>query len=309
MRHRIHRRALLGLACTFALPLLAGSGAAQEQKLPVAATFSILGDITREIGGERIALSMLAGPGEDAHAYQPRPDDAKRLAAAKVIIVNGLGFEGFLDRMIKSSGAKGAVVTASKGVKPIQAAGGHAHGHGHSHGKSDPHAWQSVQNVKIYAANIRDGLIAADPAGREHYQSRAAAYLVKLDALDADIRVGIGRIPEARRRVISDHNAFQYFTRDYGVAFLSVRGLSTAEEPSARAIASAVKAVREAKAAALLLEKSGNPKIIERIAAETGLKPAGALHADTLTGPGGEAPDYISMMRRNLETLVKALGS
>ena len=297
----IARRNVIQFAAFFAaLP----SGAhAQAQRLPVAATFPILGDFAREIGGERIALTLLVQAGVDTHGFQPAPDDSKKLAAAKLIIANGLGFEGFLDRLIKASGTKAAVVLATKGADIMAAAGA-----GHGHGGSDPHAWQSVGNAKVYVANIRDALAAADPAGKDVFNANAAAYLGKLDALDAEIRAAIAKIPAGRRSIVTDHNAFRYFERDYGLKFFALRGLSTATEASARDVAKTIRDVRASKATAIFVEEMTNPKTLERIAAESGVKLAGTLYSDTLTPEPGPAPSYIAMMRANLAALVKGLA-
>src|ERR1051326_990230 len=161
--------------------------AAAQDKLKVVASFSILADLVKNVGGERVAVGALVGANSDAHVYQPTPSDAKTLADARVVVVNGLGFEGWIERLIKASGTKAAMVVAAQGIKPRKAED--------DHGGADPHAWQSVANAKIYVANIREGLSAADPAGKAVYQANATAYLAKLDALDAEVRAAIARIP------------------------------------------------------------------------------------------------------------------
>ena len=183
--------------------LLLASPVAAQERLKVIATFSILSDLVRNVGGDRVDVAMLVGPGGDAHVYSPSPADAKKVADAKVVVVNGLGFEGWIGRLVKASGSKAPVVTASKGVKPRKTGAAQGHGHGHGDADSDPHAWQSVGNVKLYVANIRDGLIAADAAGQAAYEANAAAYLAKLDALEKEVRRNGGKNPG---RPTQDHH-------------------------------------------------------------------------------------------------------
>src|SRR5690606_13829396 len=191
------RRLILAAAVS-----LAAAPAFAQEKLPVVASFSILGDFVRNVGGERIALTTLVGPDGDAHVYSATPADAKNLADARVVFVNGLGFEGWMDRLVKASGSKAPLVTASRGIKTQRMAGGDSHGHGHSHGAVDPHAWQSVANAKVYIANVCDAMSKADPAGKAEYEGNAKAYLDKLDSLDKEIRAVVNAIPKDRRRVI-----------------------------------------------------------------------------------------------------------
>src|SRR6266571_581486 len=222
------------VAATALMLMAAGAASAQESaqesaknRIKVIASFSILGDLVKNVGGDRVEVATLVGPNGNAHVYAPSPGDAKKVADAKLVFVNGLGFEGWLERLVKASGTKAPIVVATKGIKPLERAGGHDHDHDHDHGRADPHAWQSVANAKIYVANIRDALIAADPAGKDAYLANAAAYLAKLDALERDVREVVAKIPADRRRVITSHNAFGYFEGDYGIAFSAPQGVST----------------------------------------------------------------------------------
>jgi len=192
------------LALAAALAVVLGPARAQD-RLHVIASFSILGDFVKNVGGDRVEVGTLVGPNGNAHVYAPSPGDAKKVADAKLVVVNGLGFEGWLERLVKASGTKAPIVVATTGIKPRERAGDH--GHDHDHGRADPHAWQSVANAKIYVANIRDALIAADPAGKDTYTANAAAYLAKLDALEREVREVIAKIPTDRRRVVTSHNA------------------------------------------------------------------------------------------------------
>lgn len=281
---------LLSIVLLIASPLHAA------ERLNVVASFSILADFVRNVGGDRINLTTLVGADGDVHVYTPAPGDAKRIAAAKLVIVNGLGLEGWLPRLVQSAGSKAQVVTVSAGIAPLKLGSA-----------ADPHAWQSVPNAKIYVTDIANALAAADPDKAEFFRTAAKAYLEKLDALDREVREAIGKIPPERRRVISTHNAFGYFAAEYGVQFIAPLGVSTETEPSARDIAAIIGQIRAARIPAVFLENISDDRLIRRIAAETGARVGGTLISDGLTGEKGSAPTYIDMVRHNIKALTSAL--
>jgi len=297
------------LAATALAALFAAPSARAQDRLNVIASFSILGDFVKNVGGDRVEVATLVGPNGNAHVYAPSPGDAKKVADAKLVFVNGLGFEGWLERLVKASGTKAPIVVATKGIKPLERAGEHEHDHDHDHGRADPHAWQSVANAKIYVANIRDALIAADPAGKDAYSANAAAYLAKLDALERDVREVIAKIPADRRRVITSHSAFGYFQDAYGVNFTAPQGVSTEAEASAKDVAAIIAQIRKQKVAAVFLENVTDPRLVEQVARETGAKVGGTLYSDALTDDKGDATTYIDLMRHNLRQLASALVS
>ena len=272
------------------------SSAQAQQRLNVVASFSILGDFVRNVGGERVSVTTLVGPDGDVHVYTPAPSDAKKIADAKLLVVNGLGLEGWLPRLVQSSGSKATIVAATTGIAPLEKGSA-----------ADPHGWQSVANAKTYVADIRDALAAADPAGAGVYRANADNYLAKLDALDRDVRAAMAQIPQGRRKVISTHNAFGYFAAAYGIEFIAPLGVSTESEPSARDIAGIITQIRAAKIPAVFLENVSDPRLIQRIAAETGARVGGTLYSDSLTGEKGDAPTYIDMVRHNIKALTSAL--
>jgi zinc/manganese transport system substrate-binding protein len=300
------RRLTLAVAALAALSVAAPARA--QDRLNVIASFSILGDFVKNVGGDRVQIGTLVGPNGNAHVYAPSPADAKKVADAKLVFVNGLGFEGWLERLVKASGTKAPIVVATKGIKPRERAGGD-HDHDHDHGRADPHAWQSVANAKIYVANIRDALIAADPAGKDTYVANAAAYLAKLDALEREVREVIAKIPADRRRVITSHNAFGYFQDAYGVNFIAPQGVSTEAEASAKDVAAIIAQIKKQKAAAVFLENVTDPRLVEQIARETGAKVGGTLYSDALTDDKGDATTYTDLIRHNLRQLASALVS
>jgi zinc/manganese transport system substrate-binding protein len=272
--------------------------ATAEERLNVVASFSILGDFVKNVGGNSVNVTTLVGPNSDAHVYSPTPADAKKIADAKLVFINGLGMEGWLPRLVQSAGNRATIVTATEGIAPLK--------HGSD---ADPHAWQSVANAKIYVANVSAALSAASPANAALFKSNAEAYLAKLDALDREVREAVGKIPQGRRKVISTHNAFGYFTAAYGIEFIAPLGVSTESEPSARDIAAIITQVKTAKIPAIFLENISDPRLIQRISAETGASVGGTLYSDSLTDEKGDAPTYIDMVRHNIKVLTRALGN
>lgn len=288
-------RRLLGLIGL--VLVMAGGAARADDRIDVVASFSILADMVRNVGGDRVEVTALVGPDGDAHVYAPTPADAKKVAAARLLVVNGFGFEGWMPRLLQASGSKAQIAVATKGIMPRKL-GGH----------EDPHAWQSVANAKIYVVNILDGLIAVAPDHADIFKANADAYLAKLDALDREVREAVAKIPEARRKVISTHDAFGYFADAYGVTFFSPLSVSTDSEPSARDIAAIIAQIKVAKIPAVFLENISDPRLIRQIAAETGARIGGTLYSDSLTGEKGQAPTYIDMVRHNIKALTGALA-
>lgn len=276
--------------------LLIASPLHAADRLNVVASFSILADFARNVGGDRINLTTLVGADSDVHVYTPAPADAKRVAEAKLVIVNGLGLEGWLPRLVQSSGSKAQVVTASAGIVPLKLGSA-----------ADPHAWQSVHNAKVYATDIANALAAAAPDDADFFRDQVKAYLEKLETLDREVRAAVAKIPPERRKVISTHDAFGYFSAEYGIQFIAPLGVSTETEPSARDIAAIIGQIKAQKIPAVFLENISDDRLIRRIAAETGSKIGGTLISDGLTGEKGPAPTYIDMVRHNIKALTSAL--
>ncbi len=307
-----NRRSLVAyLVAGLSLAALPTAAFAQE-KLPVVASFSVLADFVKQVGGERVSVTSLVGPNGDAHVYSPTPADAKAMAAAKLVVINGLHLEGWLPRLIKSSGTKATVVTATKGIKPIEAAEEEHDakgGHGHDHGHDDPHAWQDIANARIYVADIRDALGAADPAGKAVYDANATAYLAKLDVVEGEVKAAVARIPADRRKAITTHDAFGYFVKAYGIEFIAPQGVSTESEASAKDVARIIRQIKAQKVPAVFLENVTNPRLIEQIARESGARIGGTLYSDALSDASGPAGTYIDMMKHNISEIEKALAA
>ncbi|SEN78753.1 zinc/manganese transport system substrate-binding protein [Loktanella fryxellensis] len=293
------------LALTTALVALPHLALAQD-RLTVVTSFSVLNDMVSQVGGDRIDVATLVDADEDAHMYQPTPADARSLSDANVVVVNGLGFEGWMDRLIEASGFAGSVIVAVDGIatRDMPEMEGHA---GHDHGAFDPHGWQSLANARIYVANIAQGLSAADPAGAEVYAANADAYLAQIDATEAELQDLLAEVPQDRRTVVTSHDAFGYLGDAYGLTFLAPQGLSTESEASAADVATLITQIRAEDIAAVFLENVTDSRLVQQIAAETGATVGGTLYSDALSGPDGPAATYLEMMRHNVATLAAAL--
>ena len=291
------------------LCLLASTSLAQAASaapLKVVASFSIIADFAANVGGGRIELTTLVGPNGDAHVYEPKPADAVAMSKADVILVNGLQFEGFLPRLMQASGTKAPVVELTTGgqiLKP-ELAGDESQ----DQGEFDPHAWQSIDNAKIYVKNIAAAFCAADRAGCENYQANSAGYLERLEAMDLEIKAMVANIPLEKRVVITSHDAFGYFAKAYGLKFLAPEGVATQSEASAGDIAALILQIRLEKASALFVENISDPRLVEQISRETAIKIGGALFSDALSDANGPAATYLDMMRHNAVTLKGAIS-
>ncbi|ABC24498.1 metal ABC transporter substrate-binding protein [Rhodospirillum rubrum] len=314
----IARRCLLAAVPALGLALALGAGPSlAADPVKVVASFSILGDMVHEIGGERVSLTTLVGADGDAHVYQPTPSNARAVGAADLLVINGLGFEGWMDRLIDSSGYKGPVVIASQAVspRPMEEEDGHDHEADHDHGAGDPHhegldphAWQSLANGRLYLKAIADGLIAVDPAGAPTYQANLSRMIEAVDALETEVKRTVAAIPSANRKVVTSHDAFGYFASAYGLSFIAPQGVSTDAEASASDVAALIRQIRDEKIPAVFMENISDPRLLKRITAETGAVIGGTLYSDSLSGPTGPAPTYLKMMESNIRTLKAALA-
>ena len=276
-------------------------------KLPVVASFSIVADVAREVGGERVDVVSLVAPDQDAHVFQPTPADVKRLAAAKVFVVNGLGFEGWMARLSKSAAFKGLTVTAAAKVKPLAMAAHDEHdGLDHDHGKFDPHVWHNPQNVVLYADALAAGFAQADPAGASYYQQRAQAYKAKLAELDSWAAQRFASVPPARRKVLTSHDAFGYLAARYQVRFMAPQGVSTDAEASAKGVAALIRQVKKENVSAIFFENMADRRLLDQLSREAGVKVGGKLYSDALSA-SPEAASYLQLFRRNVSALVAAM--
>jgi len=273
-----------------------------DGKFRVVASFSILADLVAQVGGEAVTVTALVGPDQDLHSYEPRPSDIQAVAGAELLVVNGLGVEGWTARIAKAAGLRRAPVVASRGVVPRKGAAGTA-----EQGETDPHAWQSVPNVERYVANIRDALVAADPMHAVLYQANATTYLAQLAALDADIRAAYAPIPRSARRIVTTHDALGYYAATYGLDILAPQGMSTESEPSARDFANLIRQIRTQHIRALFLENVSPATLVKQLSQETSVKIGGTLYDDALSPPDGPAGSYIAMMRYNTGMITAVL--
>lgn len=306
MYDRTRRAVLKGVAAAAAgatAPLTAlraqPQSAAPASAPRIVASFSILADMAREVAPPGIEVSSLVGPNADAHVFEPTPAHGRRLAKADLVVVNGLGFEGWIDRLIKVSGYQGTVVVASAGITPRQ--GGY-------HG-TDPHAWQDLALARRYVANLASGIQRRWPERAAEVGVRSQDYTARIDALDRQVRQEFAAIPRPQRRVITSHDAFGYFGDAYGIDFLAPQGWATNSEPSAAAVARLIRQIREQQVRALFVENISDPRLVERIAAEARVGVGGRLYSDALSLPGGLADTYLKMFAHNARSLTTALAA
>lgn len=288
-------RTFLGSA--FASVVIAlGAAPASAKNLNVVASFSILGDMVEQVVGEHASVETIVGPDADAHVYQPSVSDARAVAGADVIFVNGLGFETWSDTLIAESGTKAPVYVVTKGVVPVLV-----------EGQADPHAWNALTNGVIYVQNIAAAMSEAMPEKAQVFNANAAAYIAELEALDVETRQRLSKLPADRRTVVTAHDAFGYLADAYGLNFLAPVGIDTEAEPSAQELASLITQIREQKVAALFVENITSPALVQQIADETGLEIGGRLYSDALSERGGPAKSYLAMFQHNMRTVLEAL--
>lgn len=297
----LSRRLLLALALAAAL----SPGAAGAQApVKVVASFSILADMVKNVGGEHVEVTALVGPDGDAHVYQPTPADARAVASAQVLVVNGFGFEGWMDRLVKAAAFKGVRMVATEGMTSYSMT---EIEDGKKTKVTDPHAWQDLQRGMVYVRNIVDGLAKADPARAPLYRANGDAYLAKLRELDAWIVAELAAIPKEKRQVITSHDAFAYFGRRYSVSFKAPVGFSTESEASAKDVAALIRQIERQKIRAIFIENMSDPRLLQQLASEAGAAVGGTLYADALSSSEGPAPTYIDMFRHNVGQLVAAM--
>jgi zinc/manganese transport system substrate-binding protein len=291
-----------------ALSVLAASGlltahANAAEAIPVVASFSILGDLVQVVGGDRVNVTTLAGPDADAHEFTPSPAHAKAVLGARLLVVNGLSFEPWAQKLAKSAGYKGETVVASKGVKSRNMAAEA----GHAHAETDPHAWQNPQNVVLYVNNIAAGLTKVDPSGSATYKANAEAYAKQLKDFDAQAKSQLDAFAPAKRKVITSHDAFGYLAARYGLTMLAPEGVSTDSEPSAKHVAELIRQIKREKIKAVFVENMSNPKLIDQLSKDAGVSVGATLYSDALSDANGPAPTYLKMMTHNLTQLLAGM--
>ncbi|MES0826825.1 metal ABC transporter solute-binding protein, Zn/Mn family [Ruegeria sp. SCP11] len=279
------------------LALVAFPAVAGEDDVKIVASFSILGDMVEEVVGELATVTTIVGPDADAHVYQPSVADAKAVAEADIIFVNGLGFETWSDTLISESGTEATVHVATEGVTPVEV-----------DGEIDPHAWNSLLNGVIYVNNVADTMKEAMPEHADQIAANADAYIAQLEALDAETKAKLAELPADRRTVVTAHDAFGYLADAYDMNFLAPVGIDTEAEPSAQELAVLIDQLKAEGAAALFVENITSPALVQQISDETGIEIGGRLFSDALSERGGPATSYLAMFQHNLGTLLEALS-
>lgn len=301
------RRWLLGM---LALGATGATRAQPAQAGRVVASFSVLADMAREVAPAGVEVTSLVGPDADAHVFKPSPADGRRLAQADLVLVNGLGFEGWIERLVRASGYRGTVAVAAEGLKARRGAGSHGHGHGHGHAHDvDPHAWHDLAHARHYVTRIAEALATRWPDRAAEIAGRRADYLSRIEALDQRLRERLAAVPREQRRVIVSHDAFGYLGAAYGIDFFAPQGWNTHSEPSAATVARLIRQIRQQQVRAIFVENISDPRLVERIAREAGARVGGTLYSDALSRPGGPADSYLKMFEHNVTTLAQALAT
>ncbi len=293
------RRALL-MALGLGATVFLSAGVARAKTLEAVASISIIGDMVKHVGGDRVHVTTFVGPGGDPHGFEPSPKHGKTLKAADIAFVNGLGLDGWMESLAKASGYAGKIVATSDGIRTRQM---------EEDGKdvTDPHAWNSAANGVIYVQNIVKGLSVADPEGAATYEANGKKYAEELQKLDDYAKQEIGSIPQAQRKVVTNHDALGYFGDAYGVQFLAVEGLSTEAEPSAKAIANLIEKIKMEKVKVYFVESSNDSRLVKQVAKATGAESGGELYVESLSKPNGPAGTYTAMFKHNVDLLVAAM--
>ncbi|MFT4465772.1 MAG: metal ABC transporter substrate-binding protein [Sodalis sp. (in: enterobacteria)] len=283
---------------SIAMALIVVSPMARAKTVDAVASFSVLADIVRQVGGEHVKVTELVGPDGDPHAFEPTPKDSQALAKADVVFVSGLGLECWIDRLVTASGYRGKVITASDGVSPRKM---------EEDGKTitDPHAWNSARNGALYARNVMNALIATDQQDADYFRQRGEAYIQQLEKLDAWAKAEFAAKPQGKRKVLTSHDAFGYFGAEYGVQFLSPVGFSTESEASASNVAGLIDQIKREHIATYFIENQTDPRLVKQIA--SGAQPGGELYPEALSATDGPAATYEAAFRHNVTTLAGSM--
>ncbi len=297
---KITMKSLLAVIIVALLGVAPATRAQDDKPLKVVASFSILGDMVKNIGGKAIDLTVLAGPDADMHTFQPTPAQVKAIAEADIIAINGLGLDRWMQPLIESSGTHAKLLVASAGVK--------ARFFGEDVRQTvDPHAWQNITFGRIYIRNIANALIGAAPEHGAMFRENMIKYDAELKKMDANIRDAFKNIPPEKRKIITSHDAFGYFGEAYDITFLAPQGLSTEAEPSAQAVAKLINQIKEEKVSTVFIENLSDPRLMEQIADETGARMGGTLYSDALSPPSGPAPTYLGIFKNNVPKMREAM--
>lgn len=282
------------------LVLACSSQAALAKNLNVVASFTVLADMAKQVGGEHVTVKSLVGPDGDPHSFEPSPQDSVALSKADVVIVSGLGMEGWMDRLVSASGYKGKVIVASEGISTRKMI---------DDGKqiTDPHAWNSAENGAIYAQNITRALVAADPEDAAAINDTGSEYVTRLKLLDSWAKTRFEAIPKSKRKVLTSHDAFGYFGQEYGVTFMAPVGFSTEAEANASDVAGLIKQLKEQHIKTYFIENQTDPRLVKQIAAASDAQPGGELYPEALSAANGPASTYEMAFKHNVDTIANSM--
>lgn len=288
------------LPISLALGAMLISPLALAKTVDAVASFTVLADIVKQVGGDHVKVKSLVGPNGDPHTFEPTPQDSQALAQADVVFVSGLGLEGWMDRLVSASGYKGTLVVASNGINTREMV---------DEGKTitDPHAWNSMANGIIYATNVMNALIKADPQDAAAIRKQGESYIQQLQKLDSWAKTAFAAVPQNKRKVLTSHDAFGYFGQRYGVEFLAPVGFSTEAEASASDVASIIKQLKAEHINTYFMENQTDPRLVKQIASATGAKPGGELYPEALSEANGPAASYEAAFKHNVNAMLKSM--
>lgn len=283
------------------------------EKVRISSFSTILTEVAEKVGGDRVTLTAHVKPGIDPHEFEPRPADLKTVADSQLVLLSAKHMEGYVNKLQEATGGKTVFLEVGDQFPSlkIKGGGGHSHGHGkgHDHGKEevveDPHWWHSVANVQRAVRVVRDALVKIAPGDKAVFEANATAYLAELAGLQKWVKVEIAKLPRNKRKLVTSHDAFQYFAKENGFTLYSVEGISTADQPSSKQVGELIKLIKEQGVKAVFAENIENPKVLQEITRETGAALGKPLHADGLGE--GEAGTYIGMYKSNVSAIVEAL--
>lgn len=282
-----------------------GSGAGADEPAKVIATTTQLGDFTRAVGGDAADVTQILKPNSDPHDYEPRPSDVQETAGARVVFESGDNLDKWMGKVVEQAGGDPTVVDVGRSATarlPGETTGPEA-------SEYDPHWWHDPENVEAAIPTIRDALTRVNPAGKADYARNASAYLVKLRSLDSGIRACFGKVPASKRKLVTDHDAFGYFAKRYGLRVIGavIPSQTTQAQPSAADVSKLSAVIRREGVKAVFPESSINPKLAQAIARQSGASSDYTLYGDTLGPPGSPGASYLGMERANADMLLRGL--
>lgn len=270
-----------------------------SDKIKTVSTISIINDMVKNIGGDKVETHLICAIGTDPHSYIPKPSDPREISKSDIVFNNGIGLEHWIEQMIRNAGGDRPVIIVSEGITPIRDEAGFE--------DPDPHAWFDLENAQVYAKNIASGLIAIDPENESYYQANLERYLSELDEAHNWAKQQISEIPQVARVLITSHDAFRYFGKTYGLEVHGLQGISTESKPRTEDVKNIIDLIKEKNLKAVFIETTVNPALLQQITNETGAVIGGTLYSDSIGEPGSDGETFINAFKSNVSKIKNAL--